>query len=222
MQDPQPLLQPEDQVSGYIRFPLQPIDNRLPNGPQHRGKEAACRRDIATARIEQHKGRKLIIVNKPDVTQTQIRIGNTGVDIKNPDRFAIQVANTILGSGFTSRLVEEIRVKRSLSYAPDAFINGQGFFTSNVGNVLPRANNPQHSKRAGDIVEALEKEFDVKAGETTADGKLSINIARCLGNCGLAPMVILDHEVHARQTPESIMKYCKDLVEGGQPEEGED
>ena len=77
-------------------------------------------------------------------------------------------------------------------------------------------------KRAGDIVEALEKEFDVKAGETTADGKLSINIARCLGNCGLAPMVILDHEVHARQTPESIMKYCKDLVEGGQPEEGED
>ena len=77
-------------------------------------------------------------------------------------------------------------------------------------------------KRAGDIVEALEKEFDVKAGETTADGKLSINIARCLGNCGLAPMIILDHEVHARQTPESIMKYCKDLVEGGQPEEGED
>ena len=36
--------------------------------------------------------------------------------------------------------------------ARDAFINGQGFFTSNVGNVLPRANNPKHSKRAGDIV----------------------------------------------------------------------
>ncbi len=67
-------------------------------------------------------------------------------------------------------------------------------------------------KRAGDIVEALEKEFDVKAGETTADGKLSVNIARCLGNCGLAPMIILDGEVHARQTPESMLDRCKKLV----------
>jgi bidirectional [NiFe] hydrogenase diaphorase subunit len=67
-------------------------------------------------------------------------------------------------------------------------------------------------KRAGDIVQALEKEFDVKAGETTADGKLSINVARCLGNCGLAPMIILDGEVLARQTPELMLKRCKNLV----------
>ena len=67
-------------------------------------------------------------------------------------------------------------------------------------------------KRAGDIVETLEREFDVKGGETTADGKLSINIARCLGNCGLAPMIILDGEVHARQTPESILEECRKLV----------
>jgi len=67
-------------------------------------------------------------------------------------------------------------------------------------------------KRAGDIVESLEKEFDVKAGETTADGMLSVNIARCLGNCGLAPMIILDGEVHARQTPESILEECRKLV----------
>ena len=35
--------------------------------------------------------------------------------------------------------------------ARDVFLSGQGVFTSNVGNVMPRANNPQHSKRAGDI-----------------------------------------------------------------------
>jgi bidirectional [NiFe] hydrogenase diaphorase subunit len=67
-------------------------------------------------------------------------------------------------------------------------------------------------KRAGDIVETLEREYDVKAGETTTDGKLSVNIARCLGNCGLAPMIILDGEVHARQTPESILAECRKLV----------
>ena len=63
-----------------------------------------------------HKGHRVVMVNKPDVTQTQIRIGNIGVNIKNLDRFAIDVANTIFGGGFTSRLVNEIRVKNSLTY----------------------------------------------------------------------------------------------------------
>ncbi len=35
--------------------------------------------------------------------------------------------------------------------ARDVYLSGQGVFSSNVGNVIPRANNPQHSKRAGDI-----------------------------------------------------------------------
>jgi bidirectional [NiFe] hydrogenase diaphorase subunit len=69
-------------------------------------------------------------------------------------------------------------------------------------------------KRAGDIVETVEREFDVKAGETTSDGKLSVNIVRCLGNCGLAPMIILDGKVHARQTPESMLRACKEVVKG--------
>ncbi len=61
-------------------------------------------------------GRNVILVNKSDATQAQMIFGNTGIDIKNPDYFAVQVANTIFGSGFTSRLVDELRVKRSLTY----------------------------------------------------------------------------------------------------------
>lgn len=66
------------------------------------------------------KGKNIIIIDKPDVTQTQIRFLNKGVDIKNPDNFAIQVANVVFGNGFTSRLVNEIRVKRSLSYGANS------------------------------------------------------------------------------------------------------
>jgi bidirectional [NiFe] hydrogenase diaphorase subunit len=69
-------------------------------------------------------------------------------------------------------------------------------------------------KRAGEIVAAMEREFCVKAGETTADGKLSINIVRCLGNCGLAPMVIMDGKVHARQTSESLLEECRKALKG--------
>jgi zinc protease len=61
-------------------------------------------------------GRKVIVVNKPDQTQSQILIGNTGIDLKHPDIFAVTIANTIFGGGYTSRLVEELRIRRSLTY----------------------------------------------------------------------------------------------------------
>jgi len=61
-------------------------------------------------------GRQVLVVNKPDVTQTQIRLATLGVPRNSPDYYAVTVANTILGGGFTSRLVNEIRVVQGLTY----------------------------------------------------------------------------------------------------------
>ncbi len=61
-------------------------------------------------------GRKVIIIDKPDVTQSQIRIGNIAVPRNTPYYFQLDVANNVLGGGFTSRLMKEIRVVRGLSY----------------------------------------------------------------------------------------------------------
>ena len=60
-------------------------------------------------------------------------------------------------------------------------------------------------KRAAEIVAALQDAYGVKAGQTTPDGKLSITAARCLGSCGLAPVLIMDGQVLARETPESAI-----------------
>ena len=50
------------------------------------------------------------------------------------------------------------------------------------------------------LVEKLEKRC-VRAGQTTPDGKVSVETARCIGSCGLAPAVIYDGSVLARVTP---------------------
>jgi bidirectional [NiFe] hydrogenase diaphorase subunit len=60
-------------------------------------------------------------------------------------------------------------------------------------------------KRAAEIVAALQTTYGIEAGQTTADGKLSITAARCLGSCGLAPVLIVDGEVLARETPETAI-----------------
>jgi zinc protease len=63
------------------------------------------------------KGRTVRVVNKPEATQTQIRMMCPSVPRNHPDWYAIQVANTICGAGFTSRLVNSIRVEQGLTYS---------------------------------------------------------------------------------------------------------
>jgi len=62
------------------------------------------------------KGRKVLLVDKPDATQTYFRIGNVGVAKGDPDDPSLDVVNTVFGGRFTSWLMTELRTKSGLSY----------------------------------------------------------------------------------------------------------
>ncbi|MCI0486755.1 MAG: insulinase family protein [Blastocatellia bacterium] len=62
------------------------------------------------------KGKKLLLVDKPDSTQTYYQIGNLGINRTNPDRVYIQVVNTLFGGRFTSMLNTELRIETGLTY----------------------------------------------------------------------------------------------------------
>ncbi|MFL5350059.1 MAG: M16 family metallopeptidase [Hyalangium sp.] len=66
---------------------------------------------------------KIILVDKPDQTQSQVRIGGPGYRLGHPDYFAATAMNIALGGGFTSRLVNEIRVERGLSYSVGSYFD---------------------------------------------------------------------------------------------------
>jgi len=59
-------------------------------------------------------------------------------------------------------------------------------------------------KGATAITEAIHKELGVGIGETTADGVFSLEQARCLGTCGLAPVIMIDNKIHGPLKPEDI------------------
>ncbi len=61
-------------------------------------------------------GKRVVLIVKRDISQAQIRICQVGISRTDADYFAVMVANTILGAGFTSWLMDEIRVNRGLSY----------------------------------------------------------------------------------------------------------
>lgn len=68
---------------------------------------------------------ELILVDKPERTQSQISIGHAAIAAGHPDTIALRVANTIFGGTFTSRLSYEIREKRGWSYGAYSQISGR-------------------------------------------------------------------------------------------------
>ncbi|MDD3839599.1 MAG: NADH-quinone oxidoreductase subunit NuoE [Clostridia bacterium] len=59
------------------------------------------------------------------------------------------------------------------------------------------------------VVERVESELGIKVGQTTEDGKFTLDATRCLGACGLAPVMMINDDVHGRLVPDDIPKILK-------------
>jgi NADH-quinone oxidoreductase subunit E len=57
---------------------------------------------------------------------------------------------------------------------------------------------------AGKVIEQCEKRLGIHAGETTADGKITLRTAECLASCGTAPMMQIDKDYFEDLTPERV------------------
>ena len=59
-------------------------------------------------------------------------------------------------------------------------------------------------KGAGAVLEEIEKTLGIADGECTPDGKFSLEVCRCVGACGLAPVMIVDGDVYGKMTPDRV------------------
>ncbi len=59
-------------------------------------------------------------------------------------------------------------------------------------------------KGAGSLLDKITQSIGVGAGETSADGVYSVEATRCIGACGLAPVMTVNDDVYGRLTPEEV------------------
>jgi bidirectional [NiFe] hydrogenase diaphorase subunit len=69
-------------------------------------------------------------------------------------------------------------------------------------------------KGADEIMKAVEREYKIKRGESTPDGKLSLLVTRCIGACAMAPTIVVDDEVIAKATKEVVLQRIKQVLGG--------
>lgn len=61
-------------------------------------------------------------------------------------------------------------------------------------------------KGSGEVYARLAKELGIEGGECTADRRFSLDACRCVGACGLAPVMMINSEVYGRLVPDDIPK----------------
>jgi NADH-quinone oxidoreductase E subunit len=68
---------------------------------------------------------------------------------------------------------------------------------------------------AQQVLEAFERELGVAAGETSEDGSVTLRPIECLGGCGWATIVAVDHEYRTHVQPENVPTIVQELRDGG-------
>jgi NADH-quinone oxidoreductase subunit E len=67
---------------------------------------------------------------------------------------------------------------------------------------------------AQQVLERLEEELGVRAGETTDDGEVTLRTVECLGGCGWATVVAVDERYRLHVTPENAATIVEELRDG--------
>ncbi|GAA0743232.1 NADH-quinone oxidoreductase subunit NuoE [Clostridium oceanicum] len=68
-------------------------------------------------------------------------------------------------------------------------------------------------KGAGDVLKQFEDKLGIKVGETTEDGKFTLEVLRCVGACGLAPVVTINDKVYGHFTKKDVENVLEEYKE---------
>lgn len=71
------------------------------------------------------------------------------------------------------------------------------------------------------VLQSLRSALGIEVGETTSDRVFSLDVGRCFGACGLAPVIMIDDDVHQRVKPAKIAKILEQYRHDGGPANGE-
>lgn len=117
---------------------------------------------------------------------------------------AAQEAYGYLDTDVLGRLAVDLRLPLSKVYGVATFYNFFSLEPQGEHSCVICTGTACYIKGAGAIMAALEAD-GLTAGETSADGLVSVLTARCFGSCGLAPAAVMDGEVMGKLTPDDVL-----------------
>ena len=99
---------------------------------------------------------------------------------------------------------EELRIPLSEIYGVATFYSQFSLVPKGEYKIGVCLGTACYVKGSQEVLNKVEELLGIKVGETTPDRKFSISATRCLGACGLAPVMVVNEDVHGRLKPEDI------------------
>lgn len=159
----------------------------------------------------------------PEINQSDPRIKrlmeNLAIYDRQPDAL-IQILHGVqelfgyLPKNILQLVAKELRLPASRVYGVATFYHFFSVKPQGEHNCVVCMGTACYVNGSGQVLEKIENEFGIKPGETTKDGKLGVQIARCIVSCGLAPVVINDGENLGHVKPNEIVPKIKQKMGG--------
>lgn len=101
-------------------------------------------------------------------------------------------------------IAEELGISLSEVYGVATFYSQFSLVPKGEYRVSVCLGTACYVKGAAKILDAVEAKLGITSGECTSDGLFSIDSCRCVGACGLAPVMMVNDEVYGKMTPEQV------------------
>ena len=107
------------------------------------------------------------------------------------------------------KIGKHLNLSTSKIFGVATFYNQFRFEPQGKYNVQVCRGTACHVLGSATVLDELEKNLKIKAGQTSRDGLFSIEVVACIGACGLAPVIAINGEFYAKVTSESL----KEIIE---------
>lgn len=147
-------------------------------------------------------------------------IKNICAEFENKESELINVLHKVQGKlGYLPAEVQEIVAKELKSSVARVYgvVTFYSYFT-----MIPKGEFPIsicmgtacYVRGAEQVLSEFKRQLKVEVGESTSDGKFSLNCLRCVGACGLAPVVTIGEKVYGRVAPTQVKEIIADYRNG--------
>ena len=124
----------------------------------------------------------------------------------------IQAEYNYLSEGVLTLVAEKLEVSTAKVYSVATFYENFSLEPKGKHIIKVCAGTACHVRKSGPIYDAIYKELGLSGKKkTSADGMFTLETVACLGACGLAPVMTIDGEVHAKMTPEAALALLEEI-----------
>lgn len=165
-----------------------------------------------------------MVINKKETTMPKIKLAEKTIEqikevcsqFNNDEKELINVLHQVQHKlGYLPAEVQEVIAKELNTSVAKVYgvVTFYSFFT-----MLPQGQHPIsicmgtacYVRGAEKVLTEFKRQLGIEVGQTTSDGKFSLNCLRCVGACGLAPVVLVGEKVYGRVSSQQVTKIIEE------------